>query len=296
MSTTKSELPRSLAVVMACHNRKATTVECLRRLRNQSMPSCISIHVYLVDDASTDGTVEAVRNAYDMPITVIHGSGSLFWCGAMREGYRAATRDRHDAYVWLNDDTILVNDALRRLVDAVDRVSLSEAGPWPAAIVVGSTCDPIDGTTTYGVMTNHRILDPPEVLQQTVHHFNGNCTLITHAAYDCIGPMGEAYSHYMGDNDYSQRALNARVPIYAMPGYVGSCARGETPAWKDPAVPLAVRWRHMHSPKGCPPREYAALRKLMDGSWWPISLAKLYLRCIFPRLTTEVIRRGANEP
>lgn len=284
---------RSVAVVMSTFNRKQTTVECLRRLKASILPPRLKIHLYVVDDGSDDGTPSAVRE-YDGPLTLIHGTGNLFWCGAMRKGYEAATSDSHSAYLWMNDDTWLYPDSINRLVLAADTVSGGEGEDWEAAIVVGATQDPKDGTTTYGVMSSHRVIDPPAELSRTKFDFNGNCTLITHAAFLRIGGIGKAYTHYMGDNDYSVRARAAGVPLYALPSYVGTCGKGELPLWKNPNASLIQRWRHMHSPKGCPPWEYAALRRQMDGPLWPISVLKLYLRCFFPRLTSEVSRHKAQ--
>ena len=50
------------AVIMACFNRRATTLRSLASLYGQQPVR--EIRVYLVDDASTDGTAEAVLDRY----------------------------------------------------------------------------------------------------------------------------------------------------------------------------------------------------------------------------------------
>ncbi|MBU2135728.1 MAG: glycosyltransferase [Alphaproteobacteria bacterium] len=52
--------PVRIAVVMACYNRRDTTLRCLRSLFAQLEPT-VSLDVYLLDDASSDGTGAAVR-------------------------------------------------------------------------------------------------------------------------------------------------------------------------------------------------------------------------------------------
>ena len=49
----------STAVIIPVHNRRETTLACLRRLTADGVPAWSRIVV--VDDGSTDGTGEAVR-------------------------------------------------------------------------------------------------------------------------------------------------------------------------------------------------------------------------------------------
>ncbi len=58
----------------------------------------------LVDDASTDGTSDAVRQAYTSSQDFFRRN--LFWNGGMRGAFSEAMKDNPDYYLWLNDDTI----------------------------------------------------------------------------------------------------------------------------------------------------------------------------------------------
>ncbi len=66
----------------------------------------------MVDDASTDGTAAAIRSHYP-GVEVIDGSGALFWNRGMYVGFGVALQRPADYYLWLNDDTELVPDALQ---------------------------------------------------------------------------------------------------------------------------------------------------------------------------------------
>ena len=76
-----------IAVLMTCHNRKESTLRCLRGL-----PS--DLDVFLVDDASTDGTSDAVREVSraerDGRVEVREGNGSLYWAWGMALAWRAS--------------------------------------------------------------------------------------------------------------------------------------------------------------------------------------------------------------
>ena len=69
-----------IAILMTCHNRRETTLRCLRGL-----PS--DVEVYLVDDGSTDGTDEAVKATFPK-VNVIRGTGNLYWAKGMELAWK----------------------------------------------------------------------------------------------------------------------------------------------------------------------------------------------------------------
>lgn len=62
-----------IAVLLTCFNRKNKTLACLKSLFG-IIPNC---HVYLVDDKSTDGTSEAIKQNFPQ-VKIIKGDGNLF--------------------------------------------------------------------------------------------------------------------------------------------------------------------------------------------------------------------------
>ncbi len=104
-----------VAVVMTCHNRRETTLRCLRQLDAQSLPDGWRIKTYLVDDGSTDGTSEAVAAAHP-DVSVVQGTGELYWTGGMIMADEAAMADRPDHFLWLNDDVELTDGAIALLI------------------------------------------------------------------------------------------------------------------------------------------------------------------------------------
>ena len=99
---------KTIAVVMACYNRKDLTIKCLEHLHAQSvlLEKQASINGFLMDDGSTDGTTEAVRERFPS-VEVLQGDGSLFWNGGMHAAFAEALKGDYDYYLWLNDDTFL---------------------------------------------------------------------------------------------------------------------------------------------------------------------------------------------
>ena len=64
-----------VAVLMASHNRIGTTLQCLESLRTQQTEG-VEIEIFLVDDASTDGTAAAVSEHFPN-VHLIGGGGAL---------------------------------------------------------------------------------------------------------------------------------------------------------------------------------------------------------------------------
>ena len=52
------------AVLMTCHNRREKTKACLASLKNQDLPAGLSLDLWLVDDGSSDGTADMVRETW----------------------------------------------------------------------------------------------------------------------------------------------------------------------------------------------------------------------------------------
>lgn len=284
-------MPPRIAVLLACYNRKATTVASLRGLERQRTTA--ELAVFLSDDASPDGTAEAVRAAFPR-VHVLEGDGELFWGGGMRLAFAAAMAQDFDFYLWLNDDTLLDDDALARLLAAHDQVRRGRSEP---AIVVGSTRDPRTGALTYGGVVRasrfhplkYRLL-PSGGPPQPCHTMNGNCVLIPRAATALAGNLSPEFRHSMGDFDYGLRARRAGCGIWVAPGTVGTCARNSVAGgFRDPSRSLRHRWRAVLGQKGLPPRQYLVYARRHGGPLWPLYWALPYARVILnscaPRLS-----------
>lgn len=246
-----------IAVIMTVHNRRETTLECLRHLFRQvdaPMPD-----VYLTDDGCTDGTADAVAEEFP-DVNVLKGSGSLFWNGGMRFAWEEAVRHGYEAYLWLNDDTMLLPDAMSVLLR-------TSAAFSDRAVILGSTCDSeTRSRVTYGGRDGDgQPVMPGETALGCVY-MNGNIVLIPRHVVDAIGLNDTRYTHSLGDYDYGMRAREAGLDVMVAPGFLGVCDLHEhVPVWSDPSKPLKVRWRSLFSPTGSNPFELFYYRRRHFG-------------------------------
>lgn len=274
-----------IAVLLTCYNRRDITLKCLESLFRQVLPENIFFEVFLVDDGSTDGTGDAVKQQFPS-VNVIEGSGNLYWCGGMRLAWNVAMQQDFDFYLWLNDDTILLPDALTTLLGAVD--TLKENGEDYNAIIVGSTFNPETNAHTYGGCVqikkksfNFRPVKPSGLLEPC-DTFNGNCVLVSREAFCELGNLSPEYTHAMGDTDYGLRAKGKNIPMWVAPAYIGTCSNNPKDSWMDNTVSLRKRIKNLNNPKGLPPKEWMFFCKRHAGWRWPINVIKVYMRVFAP--------------
>ncbi len=275
------DTPIQIAAILACHNRKPLTLSCLEALYTQQLSRPVQVSTYLLDDGSTDGTAEAVENAFTH-VNVIKADGSLFWNEGMRTAFAAALEEGADFYLWLNDDTTLYPDAVNSLLNTYDELSTSH----PNSIIVGSVQDPDSLQLTYGGMRKcsswhpfHFELITPTDRVQKCDVMNGNCVLIPDAVARHVGNMDAGYSHAIGDIDYSLKAGKNGVRVWIAPGFVGTCSTNPVKgSWLDTSLPLQQRWKHMKSPKGLPPGDWLLFTRKHAGLLWPLFGFMPYIR------------------
>src|SRR5688572_11675814 len=89
----------SVVSVLTCFNRKAMTLGCLGALEAAARCANVGLQAIVVDDASTDGTADAIRTQYPA-VEVIAGPGNLFWNGGMYIGFGAALGRPANYYLW----------------------------------------------------------------------------------------------------------------------------------------------------------------------------------------------------
>jgi GT2 family glycosyltransferase len=280
-----------IAVIVSCFNRKAITLAGLESLFNQKGVEHLSITVFLVDDGSKDGTATAVAERFPT-VRLMHGDGSLWWAGAMRKAFAAAMAEGYDGYIWWNDDTRLMDDALSRLVDCALKAE-PELGP---AIIVGTTCDPETGKRTYGglhkrfsgLMVEITMVDPDPDIPVRIDTMNGNFILIPSAIAMKVGNMEPKFVHQLADYDYGQRAVKAGFPVILAPGYLAWCKVNSTArTWLDGKIPLSARWRDLMSPRGARPREWLLYTSRHYGWRWPLYFISPYIKVLFMRINAR---------
>jgi GT2 family glycosyltransferase len=264
-----------VTAILTSHNRRERTLACLESYFRQETPSGVALDAVLVDDASSDGTAEAVR-ATRYPVLLVHGDGDLFWAAGMAEAERRAVAGEPAYLLWLNDDVVLDGTALRRLLDVAS----------DSAIAVGALRDAAATTVTYsGVRRASRhpldfALVAPKDEPLDADTFHGNVALVPRPVYLGVGGIDGGFAHAAADFDYGLRATALGFGVVVAPGTVGICDRDVAPRlWlANDSGSLSARLRFALSRKGVPPRSYARFLRRHGGWLWPAYFIGSYVR------------------
>lgn len=295
METSKKSVRpvQRIAALLTCYNRKTTTLSCLKQLLGQILLDRVELTVFLVDNGSTDGTADAVRNGF-MQVRLLRGDPSLFWAGGMRLAFDQAIKDDFDYYLWVNDDTQPNSNAVAHLLATYNSIVQKFGNK---AIVVGSTRDPGTGQHTYGgavrCSRHHplkfRLVEPGDE-PRACDTMNGNFVLIPRAVVSEVHNIRADFRHAIGDFDYGLRAREQGCTIWIAPGYIGTCRRNSPRGtFLDKTLSLRTRWQKMLSIKGLPMKDYCAFARQHGGPFWPIFWLLPYLRLV---LTSWLETRG----
>jgi GT2 family glycosyltransferase len=204
-----------VAIVILTWNGKEDVLHCLStlpRIRYANWSATV------IDNASTDGTAEAVRAAFpEQPLLVMEKN--LGFCGGNNRGIQNALARGADYVLLLNNDTELHPELLTELVN------VAQSAPRIGAV----------GTKNI-LMDNHRVVwgaygelrydrdlvrligsrqpDGPEYsCVKDVDWVIGNGVLMSRAALEAVGGFDERFFGYHEDVDWCERTRKAGFRI-----------------------------------------------------------------------------------
>ena len=220
-------------IILINWNGREDTLECLRSLQRMTYSNA---RVLVVDNASTDGTVEAVRREFP-DIELIVNDANLLFTGGNNVGISHALQQGADYVLLLNNDTVVAPDFLDHLVHAAE--SEGRTGMAGPKIYYCSSHHPVSDGRTHEPQriwfaggkiewwkgwTSHigiREIDhgqhdhPSETAYLT-----GCCLLVKREVIDTVGLLDDAYFFYGEDADWCVRASRAGYKLLYTPGAV----------------------------------------------------------------------------
>ncbi|MDQ8195929.1 glycosyltransferase family 2 protein [Coraliomargarita sp. SDUM461004] len=231
-----------IAVLITVFNRKEETLRCLGALELATVKIEEPLHVFLVDDASSDGTTAAVKDAFPN-VTLIPGDGKCYWNGGMRLAWETAknTGD-YDYYLWLNNDSYLFEESLSTLLQYAKSTQ-------DEAILCAQTISEKTGKRSYGGWRRGNL---PLLFEDGVAPcdiINGNCVLVPRQVFEQVGLLDPNYKHALGDHDYGLRASEKGICSLVIEQPLAYCeANPRPPLWCQQEQPLGKRIKNLYSP------------------------------------------------
>jgi len=225
-----------LAILVVSYNTRNLLADCLASALSGLARSRLAGEVWVVDNASADGSAEMVREQFPQVRLVAHNENLGFATGnnlaLRRMGFPSGTDARH--ILFLNPDTKVVDDALGAMVRFLD--ATPQAGAAGARLVHG------DGSFQHSAFAfprlaqlfldfyplHHRLLDSrlngryPRRLYESgqpfpVDHPLGAALMVRAEALAQVGSFDEQFFMYCEEIDLCRRIQAAGWEIYCVP-------------------------------------------------------------------------------
>ena len=211
---------RRIGVVTVTYNSAEVLPEFLECVSRQSFSEFI---LYVVDNASKDGSVEIASAFGDARIRVIGNSENLGVAEGNNQGIRAALADECDAVLLLNNDTVFPAELFAQLAAGLARYQCSMTTPkiyyhdepkkiWAA----GGYFQPLLGYRTQHYGDGEQDRGQFDVAR-SVTYTPTCCVLIHKDVFLRIGLMDPLYFVYSDDVDFMYRAHKAGLVIRYLP-------------------------------------------------------------------------------
>jgi len=207
-------MTNTIYIVICVYNRLKFTKDCLDSIRKQSYRD---FKVIVVDDGSTDGTYQFLKENYP-EIILLQGDGNLWWAGATNVGVKKAlelSTSGEDFILTLNNDLVVVEEYLQELMYVAIREKPCVVGSVSVNIKNASKVEfaglkwnkitakysrPKEFTENYKELLSHGSYIETDLLP-------GRGTLIPISVFKKIGLFDEQnFPHYAADDDFSLRS------------------------------------------------------------------------------------------
>ena len=208
-----------VSIIILNWNGKEDTLECLDSVVNLEYPS---FEIVVVDNGSTDDSVDVIANKYP-EIKIVQTGGNLGYAGGNNVGIRWAIQRDADFILVLNNDTVVDKNMLSHLVGA----SLLDSRVGLLGPVNYYYDDPNLIWTTGAMLENfpnagYRMLgdgdsDESWKTSAQVDSLVGSCMLIKRNVIDEIGLFDEKFFLCWEEFDFCARAKNIGYKIYFVP-------------------------------------------------------------------------------
>ena len=209
-----------LAIVIVNHNTRQDLENCLQSLHDH--PPNVSHEIVVVDNASRDGSVEAVQSRWP-GVRVIALHSNVGFASANNEGIR---RTESELVLLLNSDTIVPHGAIDRLIAALRELpGASVVGPkivdgqGRSELSYGSMMTPLSELRQKLLVRNASAMRLAAMTSRTrrVDWVTGACMLVRRQDAEAAGLLDERYFMYCEDVDFCAAVRANGGKIYFTP-------------------------------------------------------------------------------
>lgn len=214
-----------LSISIVSWNTRDVLDQCLKSVYDNTQG--IEFEVIVVDNASSDDTVQMVRDKYPQVRLIVNTEN----VGFARANNQALAVSSGDHFALLNPDTVVQPNALNRLVAfCSSQPQCGACGPMllnpdetlqPSWAALPSLRQEVLGRQDRAIdSTDYSSLGPAELSNMdpfSVGWLGGACLVVLRSVIDLVGPMDEGYFMYCEETDWCWRIAQAGFGIYYVP-------------------------------------------------------------------------------
>ena len=236
-------------IVTPVYNRKTFTQNYLKALEEQTIKD---FKIIIIDDGSTDGTSEMIKEHFPNTILIEEKEGDLWWTEATNIGVKYALEQGADYIMTLNDDTLPEADYIEKML-----ISMKE---YPDALLGAFAINVKNGNPVYGGEMIHwnncsfqvKKLSSNEHGLHEVNIFPGRGLVIPAKVFEEVGLYdSKNFPQTVADFDFTVRAHQAGYKIYCnndakikiYPDESGGIGIRKNKSWKN-------YYLHLFGPRG----------------------------------------------
>jgi len=264
----------ALTIIIVSHNTKKDLENCIGSLRDH--PPKVSHEIVVVDNASRDGSVEAVRSRW-LDVRVIALPSNVGFAAANNAGIRTT---QSELVLLLNSDTIVPSGAIDRLV--------AELRELPRASIVGPRI--VDNAGRPELSYGRMISPLAEIRQKILARYasastlaamtaktrevdwvTAACLLVRRRDAEAAGLFDERYFMYCEDVDFCAAVRSNGGRVYFTPSAEILHLRGRS--WHASPADTAAGYR----------RSQLAFYRKHHPQWAPLLRAYLTIRGKLPK-------------
>jgi len=220
-----------VSVIIVNYNTREHLLKCLESVQLQDKK--ISGNIYIIDNGSADGSVEAVKQRYPA-INIIRNEHNTGFAHAVNQGLKQAAK--HKYHLIVNTDVVLADDYLKKLSDFMDS--------YPGVGIVtgqlldedGSIQSSYDNIPTFASellgKSLNRIMMPlkkkPQDNYFEVESVIGAAMMVRQKAIEEVGLLDEFFFLFLEETDWCQRMTQKKWQVGFLPGAEALHLQGQT--------------------------------------------------------------------
>jgi len=182
-----------------------------------------NFRLYIVDNCSSDGTVQRISQYHDPRIVVLANRDNIGFAAATNQGIRVAQADGCESVLLINNDTEFEPSLLEKLLQGLDTHAAHLAAPKILYYDQPSTIWSAGGgfNRMLGYSASHYGLDQQDSGQfdepKPVEHAPACCLLVRTNVFEQLGLLDTRYFTYVEDTDFTYRAKVAGLTLIYLP-------------------------------------------------------------------------------